>query len=100
MGVPRSLAPHDVSPPEAAKTPGSGAGLRVLRSARALAASRRGRAALLRLVCHALLLVGALAMLLPFFWMISTSLKDTAYVLVFPPQWIPNPIKWENYPNT
>jgi multiple sugar transport system permease protein len=36
-------------------------------------------------------------MTLPFLWMVSTSLKETAQVWVFPPQWLPNPVRWENY---
>jgi multiple sugar transport system permease protein len=36
-------------------------------------------------------------MLLPFIWMISTSLKDLRDVFSFPPQWIPNPAIWNNY---
>jgi multiple sugar transport system permease protein len=52
----------------------------------------------LRLVIsHAILIVGALTMVIPFLWMISTSLKSSAGVFQYPPQWIPNPIKWDNY---
>lgn len=39
----------------------------------------------------------ALAMLVPFFWMISTSLKDAGRIFQFPPRWIPDTIKWSNY---
>jgi multiple sugar transport system permease protein len=35
--------------------------------------------------------------LLPLYWMISTSLKQTGSEMVIPPQWIPNPIVWSNY---
>jgi ABC-type glycerol-3-phosphate transport system permease component len=35
--------------------------------------------------------------LLPFFWMISTSLKELRQTIAFPPVWIPNPIEWQNY---
>jgi multiple sugar transport system permease protein len=44
-----------------------------------------------------LLLSGSLLMTLPFLWMVSTSLKETAQVWVFPPQWLPNPVRWQNY---
>jgi multiple sugar transport system permease protein len=40
---------------------------------------------------------GALTMLLPLMWMVSTSLKGTGAVFVFPPEWIPSPIHWSNY---
>ena len=38
-----------------------------------------------------------LLMALPFFWMLSTSLKVEQQVYLFPPIWIPNPWAWENY---
>ena len=36
-------------------------------------------------------------MVLPFIWMLSTSFKENGRVLIFPPQWIPDPWLWENY---
>lgn len=71
-----------------------------LSTAVAFLSSRHRRDLLLAIVFHLVLIAGAITMLVPFFWMISTSLKDNAYVLLFPPQWIPNPIRWENYPDT
>ena len=44
-----------------------------------------------------ILLVGAGTMLLPFLWMVSTSLKEANLVYTIPPEWIPNPINWNNY---
>jgi ABC-type glycerol-3-phosphate transport system permease component len=35
---------------------------------------------------------------LPFFWMLSSSLKVESDIWVYPPMWIPNPILWQNYP--
>lgn len=47
-------------------------------------------------VSFLLMLAGGLTMVLPFLWMLSTSLKQSN--LVFgPPQWIPDPIDWGNY---
>jgi ABC-type glycerol-3-phosphate transport system permease component len=40
---------------------------------------------------------GGLVMLLPFLWLISSSLKAPQQIYVFPPQWIPDPVRWENY---
>lgn len=48
-------------------------------------------------VCYLVLALGAVSMLLPFVWMISTSLKTKSQVSAYPPVWIPNPVKWENY---
>ena len=43
------------------------------------------------------LMIGAVFILLPFIWMISTSLKPSNEVLLMPPKWIPSEIMWENY---
>ncbi len=40
---------------------------------------------------------GAVVMLVPFVWMVSTSLKTPAAVFVYPPEWLPNPVVWKNY---
>jgi ABC-type glycerol-3-phosphate transport system permease component len=40
---------------------------------------------------------GGLVMMLPFLWLISSSLKAPQQIYVFPPQFIPDPIRWENY---
>lgn len=37
-------------------------------------------------------------MLIPFVWMVSTSLKSLDQVFTYPPAWIPQPIVWQNYP--
>mgnify|MGYP001168469105 CR=1 FL=1 len=46
---------------------------------------------------HILLSLGAFVMVFPFLWTLSSSLKTTAQIFQFPPNWIPNPIQWENY---
>lgn len=45
----------------------------------------------------AALVIGAATMLIPFVWMLSTSLKESKYVFESPPRWIPDPIDWANY---
>ena len=44
----------------------------------------------------ALLLVSA-GFLLPFAWMLSTSLKVNSKTMSFPPQWLPDPVQPQNY---
>ena len=44
----------------------------------------------------ALIAVGAF-FFLPWFWLLSTSLKNLNQVFDMPPRWIPDPIAWENY---
>jgi multiple sugar transport system permease protein len=47
---------------------------------------------------HALALVFSFLFALPLLWALSTSLKTNAQVYVVPPQWLPNPVVWSNYP--
>ncbi len=45
-----------------------------------------------------LLLVGAaIVLILPFLWIISTSLKGSESIFAVPPQWIPKDLHWDNY---
>ncbi|MGQ9632413.1 MAG: carbohydrate ABC transporter permease [bacterium] len=45
-----------------------------------------------------LILLGAgISFLMPFLWMLSTSLKIDSQIFKFPPIWIPRPFKWSNY---
>ncbi len=50
-----------------------------------------------RLLIWLLLLLGALTMIAPFLWMLSSSLKDQMTVFMYPPQWLPNPPHFFNY---
>ncbi len=40
---------------------------------------------------------GALVMVFPMLWMVSTSLKSIDQTMVFPPRWIPPVFVWRNY---
>jgi ABC-type glycerol-3-phosphate transport system permease component len=60
-------------------------------------ASRRRQQAVKMVFVYLLLLIGAIAVSIPFVWMVSTSLKNLGQVFLFPPQWIPNPFVWRNY---
>jgi multiple sugar transport system permease protein len=53
-----------------------------------------------RVLIHLLLIIGALVMAAPFFWMLLTSLKDTSQAFSDPPTWIPNPFVWSNFPDS
>jgi ABC-type glycerol-3-phosphate transport system permease component len=39
----------------------------------------------------------AILFLIPFLWMISSSLKPNYQIFEVPPRWIPNPPRWDNY---
>ncbi|MDM8085555.1 carbohydrate ABC transporter permease [Cellulomonas cellasea] len=45
----------------------------------------------------ALLIVGALVMIAPLLWMLTTALKTKAEVFALPPVWIPDPPQWETF---
>lgn len=55
------------------------------------------REGLWRLGTIALLVIVAIAMLMPFLWLVSSSLKLQHQVFQYPPTWIPNPPNWDNY---
>src|ERR1051325_9994351 len=50
------------------------------------------------LVLHGLLIAGAVAMLMPFIWMVSTSLKAPGELLRATPTFWPESWRWQNYP--
>ncbi len=64
-----------------------------------LGQSRRSRRRVIAGLSHLLLLGGAIVMVIPFIWMLSTSFKAPGQTFVYPPQWIPNPFVWQNYPD-
>jgi multiple sugar transport system permease protein len=51
----------------------------------------------LRISAHLVLLTGAITMILPFLWTLSTSLKQIGEVFVFPPAFFGEEIRWDNY---
>jgi multiple sugar transport system permease protein len=50
-----------------------------------------------RLLSYLALIAAAMAILIPFVWMVVSSLKRTNDVFTVPIQWIPNPVQWSNY---
>jgi multiple sugar transport system permease protein len=46
---------------------------------------------------YGLLLALSAVFILPWIWMITTSLKNPSELAVWPPVWIPKPIRWDNY---
>lgn len=50
-----------------------------------------------KFLTYAILIAGAVFILLPFVWMILTSVKPSKEVLKMPPVWIPSKIQWQNY---
>ena len=48
-------------------------------------------------VIYGVLVVLVMALLVPFIWMLSSSLKENNQVLTVPIQWIPPEFVWSNY---
>jgi multiple sugar transport system permease protein len=56
------------------------------------------RKLLKKLLIHLVLIGVGISFLLPFYWLISTSLKSDTQLFQMPPAWIPSPAQWKNYP--
>lgn len=50
------------------------------------------------LFLYAIAVCWSVVLIMPLFWLISTSLKGRGQEFSIPPQWIPWPLLWENYP--
>lgn len=48
-------------------------------------------------IVYGFLCIAGLLTLIPFIWMISTSLKDASEIMIMPPKWIPAKLMWSNY---
>lgn len=49
-------------------------------------------------VIHLILILVSFMWVMPVIWMVSTSLKTDAQIFTWPPQWIPRPVEFVNYP--
>ncbi len=61
------------------------------------AQSKHRQAVTRGVITYVLLIAGGLILIIPFAWLISTSLKPPTEVYAFPIKWIPNPPVWDNY---
>ncbi len=57
----------------------------------------RTRRLIQQIVVYALLLAGSVLFILPFMWMIATSLKQSKDVFTYPPSFLPTSFEWRNY---
>lgn len=62
-----------------------------------LLGNRFRRGLLKTLYIYGALFVYGLLFLLPFYWMLNTSLKEPLRVFQIPPDWYPNPVVFRNY---
>lgn len=59
--------------------------------------SIRRQTTLINVITYLLLGLGAAIVLVPFWWMVKTSLTAQSRLFDFPPQLFPNPVVWRNY---
>lgn len=59
--------------------------------------SKKKKEILGKVFSHIILMFGAITMLIPFIWMLSSSLKSLSEVFVYPPTLFGKEIVWENY---
>ncbi len=62
-----------------------------------LVSNRKLRRKIREILLFLLALVIACYFLFPFLWMVSTSLKTLGQTFTYPPEWIPRPVRLENY---
>ncbi len=58
---------------------------------------RKWNSLFVKAATYLILIAGAVFILLPFVWMLLTSIKPGNEVLLMPPKWFPSKIQWENY---
>jgi len=51
----------------------------------------------LQMMAYILLILGSVVMLIPFAWLLRSSLMDNSQIFIFPPQWVPDPFRWSNF---
>jgi multiple sugar transport system permease protein len=56
------------------------------------------RDAIRKIISYLLCLAGSCIMLLPLAWLVRSSIMSPGQIFTFPPEWIPNPFCWQNYP--
>lgn len=60
--------------------------------------SARARRVLGHTLIYVIVALGAIIELVPFFWMLTSSLKPTEELFFMPPKYLPSRLVWSNYP--
>lgn len=63
----------------------------------AVSLGRRNGRSFSRIFAYAVLGLGGIMMLMPFLWLVSSSLKPPQEIFVIPPQLLPQNPRWQNY---
>lgn len=51
-----------------------------------------------KIIIYLILLIASTSFILPFLWLVRSSFMDIGQIFILPPEWIPRPFKWQNYP--
>ena len=68
------------------------------RTLRHILSGKKGRHYTDQTVSHLVLILFGIAFFLPFYWLVSTSVKPSSESFLLPVKWIPSRLVWENYP--
>jgi len=60
--------------------------------------NRKRKRLISRIIIYIILAIIGISMILPFVWLVSSSLKTRAEFVAKPPVWIPEKAQWNNYP--
>jgi len=66
-------------------------------TSRAAGRKSRPRRTVGRVLLYLALAIVGLAAIIPVYWLISSSVKPSAEIFVFPPKWIPSSFHWQNF---
>ena len=67
------------------------------RPSRVLTLSPKQAQRIEKVLGYATLIAVAAILILPLYWMVSTALKDSMQTFAIPPEFIPNPVQWDNF---
>lgn len=57
----------------------------------------RTRRVIRTILLYLVIVPGAIMFIMPLVWMLSTALKPSNQIFIYPPQWIPDPLQWKNF---
>jgi multiple sugar transport system permease protein len=60
---------------------------------------KMGHVRIKRIASYTILVIGAFSMIFPFLWMLLTSFMSNAQIFSYPPEFVPEPFLWQNYPD-
>lgn len=51
-----------------------------------------------KIITYIILILGSVIFMLPFIWLLRSSFMELGQIFILPPEWIPRPFRWQNYP--